>query len=80
MLSTNECKKFCKTIFHAEQSIFQNTIFRNNLFETICDNIKNKNETKIIQNINQLIILSSKTLTIFNVIHFKYLIENIDKN
>jgi len=48
MPSTNECKSLCKTMLDAEQPTPKGTIFRDDLFETTCDNIRNKNEAKVI--------------------------------
>ncbi|MCJ1422374.1 hypothetical protein MMC29_000254 [Sticta canariensis] len=79
MPPTNECKSFCKTILHAEQPTPQDTIFRDDLFETACDNIRNKNEARVIQDIGRLIVPSPETLTMFGAIHLKHLIETVDE-
>jgi hypothetical protein len=79
MPPTNECKSFCKTMLHAEQPTPQDTIFRDDLFETACDNIRNKNEARVIQDIGRLIVPSPETLTMFGAIHLKHLIETVDE-
>ena len=80
MFFTNECKSFYQSLFYIEQFILKNTIFRNNFFETVCDNIKNKNEIKIIQDIDRLLMSFSKILTINDITYFKHLIETVDKS
>jgi len=80
MPPTNECKSFCKTMLHAEQPTPQDTIFRDDLFETACDNIRNKNEARVIQDIARLIVPSPETLTMFGATHLKHLIETVDES
>ncbi len=76
----NECKSFCVTMLHAEQPTPQDTIFRDDLFETACDNIRNKNEARVIQDIARLIVPSPETLTMFGATHLKHLIETVDES
>ncbi len=80
MPPTNECKSFCKTMLHAEQPTPQDTIFRDDLFETACDNIRNKTEARVIQDIARLIVPSPETLTMFGATHLKHLIETVDES
>lgn len=44
-------KTFCMTLMKKNQTVFQNSLFRNVLFKKICEKIQNKNETIIVQNI-----------------------------
>ena len=59
--------------------VFTNSLFRDDLFEQTCRKIENKNETKIIQNIIQLIVSSAETFVIYEITHFKHLIENVNE-
>ncbi len=77
---TNECKNFCVTMLHAEQPTPQDTIFRDDLFETACDNIRNKNEARVIQDIARLIVPSPETLNMFGATHLKHVIETVDES
>ena len=76
----NECKSLCQTLLHTEQSTPMNTIFRDDLFETACDNIRNKNEARVIQDIARLLVPSPETLTMFSATHLKHLIETVDES
>lgn len=76
----DECKSFCVTMLHAEQLTPQDTIFRDDLFETACDNIRNKNEARVIQDIARLIVPSPETLTMFGATHLKHLIETVNES
>lgn len=80
MPTTNECKSLCKTMLEARQPTPQDTIFRNDLFETACENIRNKNEARVIQDIARLIVPSPETLTIFGTKNLKHLIETVDES
>jgi len=80
MPPTNECKSLCKNMLHAEQPTPQDTIFRDDLFETACENIRNKNEARVIQDIARLIVPSPETLTMFGATNLKYLIETVDES
>ncbi len=80
MPPTNECKSLCKTMLDAEQPTPKGTIFRDDLFETACDNIRNKNEARVIQDIARLIVPSPETLTMFGATHLKHLIEIVDES
>ena len=77
---TNECRSLCQALLHTEQSTPKDTIFRDDLFETACDNIRNKNEARVIQDIGRLLVPSPETLTIFSTTHLKHLIETVDKS
>ena len=80
MPPTNEYKSLYKNMLHAEQPTPQDIIFRDDLFKTAYENIRNKNEARVIQDIARLIIPSLETLTIFSAINLKYLIETIDES
>ena len=77
---TNECRSLCHALLHTEQSIPQDTIFRDDLFETACENIRNKNEARVIQDIGRLLVPSPETLTMFGATHLKQLIETVDES
>lgn len=76
---TSTCKAFCYTMLDTEQSTPKDSIFRDDLFETTCENIRNRNEARVIQDIGRLIVPSPETLTMYGAIHLKDLIENVDE-
>ena len=77
---TNECKSLCQALLHTEQSTPKDSIFRDDLFETACDNIRNKNEARVIQDIGRLLMPSPETLTMFGATHLKHLIETVNES
>ena len=80
MPPTNECKSLYQALLHTEQSTPKDTIFRDDLFETACDNIRNKNEARVIQDIGRLLVPSPETLTMYGATHLKHLIETVDES
>ncbi|MCJ1428837.1 hypothetical protein MMC29_006748 [Sticta canariensis] len=80
MPPTNECKSLCQALLHTEQSTPKETIFRDDLFETACDNIRNKNEARVIQDIGRLLVPSPETLTMYGAAHLKHLIETVNES
>ena len=73
-------KNFCNILMKKKQFVFQNSLFRKNIFKKIYRKIKNRNETKIIQNIVRLIVFFAEILAIYEITHFDYLIEKINEN
>lgn len=73
-------RKFCQILLKKEQTISQNTLFRDNLFDKICRKIQNRNEIMIIRNIDLLIVFFVQTLTIYDVIHFNHFYKTINEN
>lgn len=80
MPPTDECKSLCQALLHTEQSTPKDTIFRDDLFETACDNIRNKNEARVIQDIGRLLVPSPETLTMYDATHLKHLIETVNES
>ena len=76
----NECKSLCQALLYAEQPTPQDTVFRDDLFETACDNIRNKNEARVIQDIGRLLVPSPETLAMFGATHLRHLIETVNES
>ena len=80
MPPTNECKSLCQALLQTEQPTPKDSIFRDDLFDTACDNIRNKNEARVIQDIGRLLVPSPETLTMFGATHLKHLIETVNES
>ena len=72
-------RKLCRTLFKKKQTIPQNTLFRDDLFDEICRKIQNRNETMIIRNIDLLIVPSAQTLAIYDVTHLNHIYETTNE-
>lgn len=77
---TKTSKNFYRRFLKLKQFIHKNSLFRDDLFKKTCFKIKDKNETKIIQNIVRLIDSFAKILVIYEITHFKHLIKNVNEN
>ena len=77
--TTNTCKELCQTLLDVEQPIPKDSLFRDDLFETTCENIRNRNKARVIQDVARLIVPSAETLTTYGAIHLKHLIENVNE-
>lgn len=69
------CQKLLITI----QIIFQNTFFRDNLFNVTCRKIQEQNEVRMIKNVSSLIASSVEVLATYDVIELKNLVFNVNK-
>ncbi|AEO58603.1 hypothetical protein MYCTH_2306056 [Thermothelomyces thermophilus ATCC 42464] len=56
-----------------------NTLFRDDIFETTCQKIDNKNEARVIQDISRLIVPSAESLATFGAKHLDILIESVNE-
>lgn len=73
-------KAFCQELLNKEQLVLKDSLFNENLFESTCEDIANWNETRVIQNIDQLIVSASEDLAQCGATHLKHLIENVNED
>ncbi|KAI9682367.1 MAG: hypothetical protein M1817_000421 [Caeruleum heppii] len=74
------CKALCHTLLGAECSVPEDTLFQDDLFETTCDKIRNRNEARVIEDVARLIVPSAETLTTYGATHLKDLIVNLNES
>ncbi|KIV98426.1 uncharacterized protein PV09_09758 [Verruconis gallopava] len=55
------------------------SLFRDDLFKQTCQNIQDRNETRVIRDISLLIVPSAETLTAYGAGHLKILIESTNE-
>lgn len=75
----DSCKTLCHTLLDAECPTPESSLFRDDLFETTCDIIRNRNEARVIEDIARLIVPSAETLTTYGATQFKHLIVNLNE-
>ncbi|KAK0617926.1 hypothetical protein B0T17DRAFT_495960, partial [Bombardia bombarda] len=61
---TDESKRLCHTLLDSEQPVPKESLFDNDIFESVCENIENKNEARVIQDVSRLIVPSAETLAL----------------
>ena len=73
-------KVHCKTLLKNDQTISQDSLFRDDLFRRTCEKIRNRNEAIIVQDITRLIVLSTKNLAIYDAKHLIHLYEIVNED
>ncbi|PVH70477.1 hypothetical protein DL98DRAFT_564149 [Cadophora sp. DSE1049] len=76
---TDESKRLCRTFLTAEQSVPQDTLFRDDLFEETCESVRARNEAMVVRDISPLICPSAQVLRIYGAKHLKPLNESVNE-
>ncbi|KAK3116336.1 hypothetical protein LTR53_003413 [Teratosphaeriaceae sp. CCFEE 6253] len=72
-------KSFHRKLLDTEQTLPDNSLFRDDLFDRTCQNLQNKNEAKIVQDISRLIVPSAEHLALFGAKDLDILIESVNE-
>ncbi|KAL7958825.1 hypothetical protein V8C34DRAFT_137929 [Trichoderma compactum] len=76
---TNTSLSSCKTLLSSDQIIPTDSPFRDDVFETTCRSVQDRNESRIIRSISPYIVPSAEHLTIMGATKLKCLIENVNE-
>jgi hypothetical protein len=76
---TDASKSFCRTLLETEQTVPDDSLFRDDLFEETCEMVRNKNEARVVRDISPLIAPSAEILAIRSAKHPKILIESVNE-
>ncbi|KAL5351929.1 hypothetical protein ACLOAV_003791 [Pseudogymnoascus australis] len=76
---TEGSKDFCQSLLRSKQTYPQNSLFRDDLFNTTCRKIRNRNEAMIIRDISLLIVPSPQTLATYGATHLDPLTESVNE-
>ncbi len=77
--STDASKGLCRTLLEKEQTVPQESLFRDDLFEKVCEKKQNRNEARVVQDIARLIVPSAETLTTLGWKHLESLVESVNE-
>ncbi|CAD6445796.1 6b17ecd2-9bb7-4d93-9ed9-96f8293340b6 [Sclerotinia trifoliorum] len=77
---TNTSKNLCRILLETEQTVPKNSLFRDEIFDRVCEKIQDKNKARVIQDIDQLIVPSAENLATYNTTHLNHLIENVNED
>ncbi|KAK5683061.1 hypothetical protein LTS10_004591 [Elasticomyces elasticus] len=72
-------KSFHRKLLDTEQTLPDNSLFRDDLFDKACQNLQNKNEAKIVQDISRLIVPSAEHLALFGAKDLVILVESVNE-
>ncbi|KEY64864.1 hypothetical protein S7711_10783 [Stachybotrys chartarum IBT 7711] len=76
---TDANKTLTKALLEANQDIPADSLFRDDVFESTCQKIHNKNEARVIQDITRLIVPSAESLATFGAKDLDILTESINE-
>lgn len=76
---TDISRELCRTLIEKEQTIPQDTLFRDDLFDDTCRKIQDRNETMVIRDIGLLIVPSAQTLATYGATHLNHLYETTNE-
>lgn len=66
-------------LLYSEQTVPRDSLFRDDLFDKICENIRNRNEAMVIRDISSLIVPSAQTLATYGATHLNHLYECVNE-
>lgn len=74
------CKQeHLESLLYSEQTVPQDSLFHDDLFEKSCDKIRNRNELIVIQDIGSLVVPSAQILAIYGAIYLDYLFKCVNE-
>ena len=76
---TSEGKILCKNLLEGNQVFPEDSLFRDDLFDTTCQKIHNRNEARVIQDISRLIVPSAESLATYGATHLDILAESVNE-
>ncbi|KAH8704535.1 hypothetical protein GQ44DRAFT_743638 [Phaeosphaeriaceae sp. PMI808] len=76
---TDASRAQCWTLLEKEQVVPKQSLFRDDLFESTCRKIRNRNETRVIRDISLLIVPSAETMTTYGARELEILIESTNE-
>lgn len=75
-----DMKALCMTLLKRDQTVSQDSLFRNDLFKKTCEKVRNRNEAIIVQDITRLIVPSAVNLAIYGAKHLNHLYETVNES
>ncbi|KAK0829687.1 hypothetical protein LTR03_016079 [Friedmanniomyces endolithicus] len=76
---THRSKGLCSSLLEKAQTVPLESLFRDDLFETTCHNIRDRNEAMVIRDIAPLIVPSAQTLATYGATHLERLTESVNE-
>ncbi|KUJ06351.1 uncharacterized protein LY89DRAFT_703031 [Mollisia scopiformis] len=76
---TDASKSLCRNLLEKKQTVPQDSLFRDDVFEKACRKIQDRNEARVVQDITRLIVPSAETLATYGATHLDPLIESVNE-
>ncbi|KAI9790623.1 MAG: hypothetical protein M1816_004956 [Peltula sp. TS41687] len=68
-------RRMCRRLLEEPQTVPQNSLFRDDIFDTTCERIRSRNETRVCRDIALLIVPSAEIIYLYGATHLECLIE-----
>ncbi|OJD14946.1 hypothetical protein AJ78_04761 [Emergomyces pasteurianus Ep9510] len=78
--TTDRSEHICKELLERHQPIPENTLFRDDTFDEICQRLQGKNESRVIQDMSRVIVPSAKSLAVDGDNNLKHLVESANEH
>ncbi len=78
--TTIECKALCQTLLNADQTVPYDSLFNDDLFERVCQRVRNKTEARVIRDLSPLLVPSAEILYLRGATNLEHLIETVDES
>lgn len=72
-------RAWCTTLLDSVQTVPEDSLFRDDIFEKTCGKTDDRNEARVIQDIARLMVPSTETLATYGAKHLDHLIENVNE-
>lgn len=72
-------KDFCRELLERDQTVPEDSLFHDDIFEDTCEMIQERNEAKVIQDIARLIVPSAQSLATRGAKQLKVLTESVNE-
>ncbi|KAL5315254.1 hypothetical protein ACEPPN_017906 [Leptodophora sp. 'Broadleaf-Isolate-01'] len=76
---TDATKSLCRTLLEKDQTLPQDSLFRDDVFDKACRKLQDRNEARVVQDITRLIVPSAETLATYGATHLDPLIESANE-
>ena len=76
---TTSSKSMCQSLLQTEQTVPQDSLFRDDLFDKTCRNLQDRNEAMVIRDIALLIVPSTQTLATYGAVHLNHSFECVNE-
>ncbi len=76
---TDTSRDLCRTLLEKEQTVPQDTLFRDDLFDETYQSVQGRNEAMIVRDISPLICPSAQILRIYGAKHLNHLFESVNE-
>ncbi|KAF2452528.1 hypothetical protein BDY21DRAFT_157141 [Lineolata rhizophorae] len=76
---TENSRAMCLDLLRAEQTVPAESLFRDDIFRRTCQNIEDRNEARIVQDITRLIVPSAETFATFGARSLEVLAESVNE-